>query len=163
MNAVQTQIISFSGIVEGVASGITIAIILGIYAFCKRLRARRKQVKHLRHLICQGYERIAGGSDFSNRERVIPVDMLQYYLFKNIQRDLNDTLRFRTDSLSFKQVDEVKGILVEIDSLASARDFGVRSYQNTPDMEFYEKQFFEKFRKLKWLGLPEKPDDFTNC
>ena len=163
MNAVQAQMFSFSGIAEGVASGITIAIILGIYAFCKRLWARRKQVKHLRHLIYQGYERIAGGSDFSSRERVIPVDMLQYYLFKNIHGDLNDVLRFRADSLSFKQVDEIKVILVEIDCMASARDFGVRSYQNTPDMEFYEKEFFEKFRKLKWLSLPKKPDDFTNC
>lgn len=152
MNAVQAQIISFSGIAEGVASGITIAIILGIYAFCKRLRARRKQVKHLRHLIYQGYERIAGESDLSNQERVIPVDMLQYYLFKNIQRDLNDALRFRADSLSFKQLDEIKVILIEIDCMASARDFGVRSYQSTPNMEFYEKQFFGKFRKLKMAG-----------
>ena len=163
MHVDQAQMISLSELVEGVTIGITIAIILGIYTFCRRRLTRRKQVNHLRHLISQGYDRITGETGFSHREKVIPVDMLQYYLFRNIQRDLDDALKYRGDSLNFEEVHEIKAILIEIDCIASALDFGVRSYQNTPDMEFYEKQFFGKFRKLKWLGLPKKPDDFKNC
>ena len=147
------RMISLSEIVEGVTIGITISIILGIRAWIKWRVTRRKQVNHLRHLISHGYDRIIGETGFEHREKVIPADILQYRLFQNIMRDIDDALRYRANSLKFNEVHAIKTILIEIDGIVSALDFD--QWQNTPNRTFYETHFFGKFRKLKWLELPQ--------
>ena len=154
---VQTPVISLSGLIEGVVIGLTIAIFLSVCAWVKLLVDRRKQVNHLRHLVSLGYERIIRESDFIYQEKVMPADMLQYYLFKNILRDIDDALKYRSNSLDSRKVHEVKMILIEIDSIVSASDFGIGGYHRTPNKEFYEMHFFGKFRELKWLGLSQFP------
>ena len=44
-------------------------------------------------------------------------------------------------------------ILIEIDGIVKALNFGTGEWQITPNMEFYETHFFGKFKKMKWLGL----------
>ena len=61
---VQAPIISLSGLIESVVTGLTTAIVLGVCAWIKLLRDRRKQVNHLRHLLSLGYERIVRESGF---------------------------------------------------------------------------------------------------
>ncbi len=153
MLEVMTQAISLSELAEGVMIGITIAIVLGIYAWSKRRFARREQINHLRCVVSQGYDSITRESGLDHQGRVIPADMLQCYLFKNIMQDLDDALKYRANSLNFREVHDVKSILIEIDGIFKALDFGTGISQRTPDMEFYETHFFGKFRKLKWLGL----------
>ncbi len=107
------------------------------------------------NLISRGYDRIIGETGFEHREKVIPADILQYHLFKNIMRDIDDALRYRANSLNFKEVHEIKTILIEIDGIVGALDFGTGEWQKPPDTKFYEKHFFGKFRKLKWLDIPQ--------
>lgn len=152
---VEAPIISLSALIEGVVTGLTIAIVLGVCAWIKLLVDRRKQVNHLRHLISLGYERIVRESGFHHQEKVIPADILQYHLLRNIMRDVDDALKYRSNSLDSRKVHEVKMILIEIDCLISALDFGTGGYQRTPHKEFYETHFFGKFRELKWLRLSQ--------
>ena len=151
---VQTPTISLSGLIEGVVIGLTIAIFLSLCAWIKLLVDRRKQVNHLRHLISLGYERIIRESGFHHEEKVIPAYILQYHLFRNIMRDIDDALKYRSDSLDSRKVHEIKMILIEIDCIVTALDFGIGGHNRTPNKEFYEMHFFGKFRELKWLGLP---------
>ena len=150
---IQMPIISLSGLIEGVVIGLTIAIFLSVCAWVKLLVDRRKQINHLRHLISLGYERIIRESGFIYHEKVMPADMLQYHLFKNIMRDIDDALKYRSNSIDSRKAHEVKMILIEIDSIFSALDFGIGGHHRTPNKEFYETHFFGKFRELKWLRL----------
>ena len=152
---VQSPLISLSGFIEGVITGVTIAIILGMYGGIKWHMARWEQINHLRHLISQGYDRIIRESGFYHQDQVINASIFQYYLFMNIMRDIDDALRYRANSLDFKKVHEIKMILIEINCIVSALDLGISGYHKTPDKEFYEMYFFGKFRELRWLGLPQ--------
>ena len=152
---VQASMISLSGLLEGVMTGVTIAIILGLYGWIKWHVVKRKQINHLRHLISQGYDRIIRESGFYHQDQVINASVLQYHLFRKIIRDIDDALKYRANSLDFKKVHEIKMILIEIDSIINALDLGIGGYHKTPDKEFYETYFFGKFRKLKWLDLPQ--------
>ena len=96
-----------------------------------------------------------GETGLEHGEKIIPADILQYHLFKNIMRDIDDALRYRANSLNFNEVHEIKTILIEIDGIVSALDFGTGEWQKTPDKEFYDTHFFGKFRKLQWLDLPQ--------
>ena len=147
--------ISLSGLIEGVVTGVTISVILGIYGWIKWCVSRRKQINHLRHLISYGYDRIIKESGHYHQKQVLNKSIFQYHLFLRIILDIEDALKYRANSLDFKKVHEIKMILIEIDSLISALDLGISGHHMTPDKKFYETYFFEKFRELKWLGLPQ--------
>ena len=145
--------ITLSGLIEGVITGITIAVILGMYGWIKLCVARRKQVNNLRHLISHGYDRIIKESGYYHQDQVLNKSIFQYHLFNKIMQDVDDALKYRANSLDVNKIHEIKMILIEIDCLIKALYLGISGDHRTPDKEFYETYFFGKFRKLKWLGL----------
>ena len=151
----QLPMISLSGLIEGVVTGVTIAVILGIYGWIKWCVSRRKQINHLRHLISYGYDRIIKEAGHYHQKQVLNKSIFRYHLFNKIMQDIDDALKYRSSCLDIKKVHEIKMILIEIDCLIKALYLGISSDHITPDERFYETNFFEKFRKLKWLGLPE--------
>ena len=147
--------ISLSGLIEGVITGVTIAIILGIYGWIKWCVTRRKQINHLRHLISYGYNRIIKEAGHYHQEQVLNRSVFQFHLFNKIMQDVDDALKYRSSCLDINKVHEIKMILIEIDCLIKALHLGPIGDHITPDERFYEANFFGKFRKLKWLGLSE--------
>lgn len=152
---IQSPMISLSGLIEGVVTGVTIAIILGIYGWIKWCVSRRKQINHLRHLISYGYDRIIKESGHYHQKQVLNKSVFQYHLFNKIMQDVDDALKYRASCLDVKKVHEIKMILIETDCLIEALYLGPSGDHITPDNEFYETNFFGKFRKLKWLNLPQ--------
>ena len=152
---IQSSMISLSGLIEGVMTGVTIAIILGIFGWIKWCVSRRRQINHLRHLISYGYDRIIKESGHYHQKQVLNKSVFQYHLFNKIMQDVDDALKYRSSCLDIKKVHEIKMILIEVDCLIEALYLGPIGDRITPDERFYETNFFGKFRKLKWLGLPQ--------
>ena len=152
---IQLPMISLSGLIEGVVTGVTIAFILGIYGWIKWCVSRRRQINHLRHLVSYGYDRIIKDAGHYHQNQVLNTSVFQYHLFNKIMEDVDDALKYRASCLDVKKVHEIKMILIENDCLIKALYLGISGDHRTPNNEFYETNFFGKFRKLNWLSLPQ--------
>ena len=104
---IQLPMISLSGLIESVVTGVTIAVILGIYGWIKWCVSRRKQINHLRHLISYGYDRIIKEAGHYHQDQVLNTSIFQYHLFNKIMQDVDDALNCRANSLDFKKVHEI--------------------------------------------------------
>ena len=143
-----------SGLVIGVGAGVTTALILGAYRWWIRSRDRQKQIPFIRNQISKHMRRILSANELPPSEpgkEPIPADHFRFMYFREFQSVLYVALSSRATALKYQEVYDLQKVLADVERAMT--DLPLRERGTMPaDLA---DAFYENFRAIKWLGLPE--------
>ena len=158
MEAGSWQFVVVTGLAIGVASGVTTAILLGIFAWSRRRLERREQVRFIRRYILAVFARIGSleqgpalpdtGSATGDLRRP------RLARFRALLRDLEVFSNYRLTKLDYEIVAAIKRVLQALKDETDVRY--PHMTLDLPNLEFYEIRYGH-FAELEWLGLPKEP------
>ena len=135
--------------IEGIATGVIIAIILGAYHFWAKKRLEKEQIQYIRDVISKCYEVIKNAQDYKGKPRDIPKEAIRFVFYKEMVEDLKLALTDRSNDLSYEKKHDIKKVLRFHDEVLGKE--GLSQGKPPSDMGIYE-MLFDKFKKLTWLG-----------
>lgn len=137
-----------TSVLEGVAAGLTVALILGVYAKIERRIRAREQKRPVRDMILDCYRKIKHPPTGLTNPPLDP-DNLRYEIFYTFIEDLKGVLQDRSPQITYKRKHELVNILSNARSALNiqGRVTGVDTYNMT----------FSRLQELSWLGLIGQP------
>ena len=140
------QFVVVTGLAIGVASRVTTAILLGIFAFARRKLERREQVRFIRRYILAVFARIGGLEQDpalpDTRSATVDLRRPQLARFRALLRDLEVFSNHRVTKLDYEMVAAIKRALQalrdETDCLYPEGDTTL----DLPDLKFHEIRYW---------------------
>lgn len=129
------------GIVIGVASGLTLALL----AWIQNRFVRCDQLQYIRALIVKERERIYSSKDISGPPRYTK-DEVRHAIYKDMHRQLFSAIDGRASQLTFDEKTSLTGPCWPIDWM-------IETHQALPPFQLYTKMF-STWEQLAWLNLP---------
>ena len=138
-----------NSIIEGVAIGIVVTILLSGYDIHRRWRRRkREQLSFIRELLTISCRNINNATDLGT----VSINSVRLAIFESLLRDFRTISELRTSELYYANVFDLQKILRDVESFMLTCNIGNQRNMNQPDgMNFYDVQFFDKLRNLCWL------------
>ena len=134
--------------IEGIVTGVIIAIIVGAFHFLAKKRREEEQIQYIKDVISKCYETIKNAHDYKGKPRDIPKEAIRFVFYKEMVEDLKLALADRTNDLNYEKKYEIKKVLRFHDEILGKEGLG---QGRPPDMRIYE-MLFDKFNELTWLG-----------
>ena len=135
-------------LVEGVAIGITVAIILGIYQLSSELVERNRQVRYIREVVTVAREEMWTATD----RKVFDVTVLANGLRHTLILEMHATVRravATADKLTFEQKNQLQHALWVLDIYLPELAARVGVPKNVVG------ELFDEFDNMDWLRLPQ--------
>ena len=149
-------ILSLSTLLEGIVIGITISLIVGGYTWISNYRNKLEQIHHIKEVVSKGLQRIKNVESINFKGKQISAGQLRLIFFDQILRDLESTLTYRSNYLDYKKIYDIRIILTNISNMMQELGIGKGKGKREPiDVKFFEQNFFDKLKELKWLGFQE--------
>lgn len=154
-------------ILQGVAIGITVAVILELSRYFRMLYLRKKQKNHLREIIEKAQKDVHGMNAFASELITIPEEISRVALILSgkvevyhwLISELQIILREGAEGLTYKQKYELSSFVFNHTRMVQAL-FGSEERTHTSELlTFHEKNVFPKLREIKWLKLRESDLD----
>jgi len=143
------------GIIVGVSAGVVTSAILGIRSWLFRWRARREQVRHIRHLVATHMQTILQAAALPppvQGEKGIPADIVRFSYFRAFQAQLDATVSHRASALSYTETYSLQEITKTTSKTMTDLTLQERKVLPLPMAE----SMWHCFRDLEWLDLPKK-------
>ena len=141
-------------LVQGTATGIVIAIILGIYGVIRKSVRRREQVSYIRNLVSGGISRIRSVKDepeiisIPKANIEISVHAIRATYYQEMRGDVESALTHRSTELTYDRKKQIrKGFFIIDFALEKGKE-----KEKVPDMNIYECGFKE-LEGIEWLKL----------
>ena len=143
-----------SPLLEGIIVGVTIAVILGIAGWIRERYREREQIRHISDVVRKRYRVMLTVADIQDGPRLIPANLQRILLFKELLKQIERALVYRSSHLRYQRMFRIRSILDSVTNVMNELGIGESKGQRPPNgMKFYEQHFFEKLDDLKWLKL----------
>ena len=138
----------FDSIIEGIAIGIVVAVLLSAYDLSRRWRRKREQITFIKNLLSVNFRNINNATELRNT----PGNGVRITIYESLLRDFRTISELRTSELGHAHLFDLQKILRDVESFMLLTNIGSQFGMNQPNgMEFYNVQFFDKLQKLHWL------------
>ena len=143
-------------IVEGVITGVVIALILGAYDLAKMRIGRTEQANYIKTLVEQARCDIQNAEQgVSDKNISIGPDQMRFLFYGRMLRELKDVLDNRSEALSYQQRHGLIGFMGDQEIKRDELKGG--GYPLGPEATaFYEEVVFRSLVSLDWLKLKEE-------
>ena len=148
------------GVAIGVAAGVVVALLLGMYDQLQRFNHRQEQIGHIKAVIKKTEDRIWNAEDeIQRRSEELSVDLEERFsveefrlkIHQGLIRELRTILRDRSGGLSYGEKYELRIFLGDQeDALIS---LGPALLETDISTLFYEQSVFGELYSLEWLRL----------
>ena len=135
--------------IEGIATGVIIAIILGAFHLLAKKHREKEQIQYIKDVISKCYEGIKNAQDYKGKPGSIPKEAIRFVFYKEMVEDLKLALAGRTNDLNYEKKYEIKKVLRFHNEILGEEGLG--EGKPPSDMRVYE-MLFSKFKELTWLG-----------
>ena len=145
-----------TGAASGVASGLILAIFLGIWRKCQERRERQDQIEYIAELIHDGRRGVLFSdahlgllNAMLGEEKSVTEDQLSNLKYEQFKLDLSSALSGRCTRLTY-------------DEIAQVRKIFLRDYELFPGHTFPREKLRNCFRKaesIQWLDLKPPESD----
>ena len=136
-------------ILQGVASGLIIAIILGAYQWGERHMYGREQIRHLRDIVSVCYKELEVSALFLIG---VSPELRRFTIFKSCIERLENSIEYRSPQINHKKKYELKLIVSSAKQFLASR----QQDENPPaSMNFYIPTFV-RLKNLPWMGLTDQ-------
>ena len=149
-----------SGIIQGIAIGLTVGVVLKLVEFGTHVWLRRGEICHIRKLVENARDRIYGakaippspGELFS-----VSVNEVRWVIYQSFHKNLISALRERCGHMSYDQIHSVNDAFLHLEFVEGLEKVNSQKVA-APSVYF---RLFKQLENIEWLGLPpiQPPSD----
>ena len=142
---------------SGFMSGIAIVIIVGIARYLDNVVMRHRQIRNIRARLVYHYGRIRSAEAVealdSDQGPEVTEDMIRYFLFQEMRRELGVLTTHRSTALTYSERADLEQAVIDCEMMIKELSLQERKVMHI----FLAMPFYQQLAKKKWLRLPEEP------